>query len=105
MRIESYVIGAWTPGQGDGVEVRNAITGEPVGIVDRSGIDFADVLQHGRDTGGQGSALRGREPRPERASRTGLAAGSRHRLGGVPPSLRDAVPLVDADRGDHLGAR
>jgi oxepin-CoA hydrolase/3-oxo-5,6-dehydrosuberyl-CoA semialdehyde dehydrogenase len=52
MKIESYVSGAWTPGQGGGVEVRNAINGDPIGIVDSSGIDFADVLSHGRDAGG-----------------------------------------------------
>jgi oxepin-CoA hydrolase/3-oxo-5,6-dehydrosuberyl-CoA semialdehyde dehydrogenase len=57
MKIESYVNGAWTPGQGEGVEVRNAISGDPIGIVDSSGIDFADVLDHGRTTGGK--ALRG----------------------------------------------
>jgi len=56
MNIESYVNGVWTPGQSEGVEVRNAITGEAVGIVDSSGIDFADVLRHGRVAGG--SALR-----------------------------------------------
>ena len=56
MNIESYVNGAWTPGQGEGVEVCNAITGEAVGKVDSSGIDFADVLHHGRVSGG--SALR-----------------------------------------------
>ena len=53
MNIESYVNGAWTPGQGQGVEVRNAITAEPVGIVDSSGIDFAEVLRHGRNAGGR----------------------------------------------------
>ena len=53
MRIESYVSGAWTPGQGDGIEVRNAISGDPVGIVDSSGIDFAEVLRHGQSAGGK----------------------------------------------------
>ena len=57
MNIESYVCGAWTAGQGDGVEVRNAISGDPIGIVDSSGIDFAEVLKHGRTAGGNG--LRG----------------------------------------------
>ena len=53
MKIESYVNGAWTPGQGGGVEVRNAINGDPIGVVDSSGIDFADVLSHGRVAGGK----------------------------------------------------
>jgi oxepin-CoA hydrolase/3-oxo-5,6-dehydrosuberyl-CoA semialdehyde dehydrogenase len=53
MHIESYVNGAWTAGRGDGVEVSHAVTGEPIGRVDSTGIDFSDVLRHGRDTGGK----------------------------------------------------
>ncbi len=53
MKIESYVNGVWTPGQGEGVEVRNAISGDPIGTVDSSGIDFAGVLRHGREAGGK----------------------------------------------------
>jgi len=52
MKIESYVCGAWHSGQDDGVEVRNAITGEPIGNVSSAGIDFADVHRHGREVGG-----------------------------------------------------
>ena len=52
MNIQSYVCGAWHKGSDDGVEVRNAITGEPIGIVSSAGIDFADVHSHGRNIGG-----------------------------------------------------
>lgn len=52
MQIESYVCGAWHKGADDGVEVRNAITGEPVGSVSSAGIDFAEVRRHGREIGG-----------------------------------------------------
>ena len=52
MKIESYACGAWTPGTDDGVEVRNAINGESIGWVSSKGLDFADMLNHGRNTGG-----------------------------------------------------
>lgn len=52
MKIESYVCGSWRKGSGDGVEVRNAITGQPIGLVSSDGIDFAEVLRHGRRAGG-----------------------------------------------------
>ncbi len=52
MKLESYVCGAWTAGSADGVEVRDAVTSEPVCRVDSSGIDFAAVLHHGRTAGG-----------------------------------------------------
>jgi oxepin-CoA hydrolase/3-oxo-5,6-dehydrosuberyl-CoA semialdehyde dehydrogenase len=51
MNIESYVCGSWHTGTDGGVEVRNAISGDPVGNVSSAGIDFADVLRHGRASG------------------------------------------------------
>ena len=56
MKIESYACGEWLAGSGDGVEVRNAINGEPVGQVSSAGLDFAEILSHGRNRGG--AALR-----------------------------------------------
>jgi len=56
MKIESYACGAWIAGSDDGVEVRNAINGESIGQVSSTGLDFADMLNHGRRRGG--SALR-----------------------------------------------
>ena len=56
MKIESYACGAWVAGTDDGVEVRNAINGESIGHVSSLGLDFADMLKHGRDKGG--TALR-----------------------------------------------
>lgn len=52
MKIESYACGAWVAGSDDGVEVRNAINGEPVGRVSSMGLDFAEMLKHGRSHGG-----------------------------------------------------
>ena len=51
MNIESYVCGAWHSGTDDGVEVRSAINGDPIGRVSSAGIDFSDVLEHGRKSG------------------------------------------------------
>jgi oxepin-CoA hydrolase/3-oxo-5,6-dehydrosuberyl-CoA semialdehyde dehydrogenase len=56
MKIESYACGAWTAGSDDGVEVRNAINGDAIGRVSSLGLDFADMLNHGRQHGG--TALR-----------------------------------------------
>ncbi len=56
MKIKSYACGAWTAGSDDGVEVCNAINGELIGTVSSSGLDFTDMLNHGRCHGG--SALR-----------------------------------------------
>jgi oxepin-CoA hydrolase/3-oxo-5,6-dehydrosuberyl-CoA semialdehyde dehydrogenase len=56
MKIESYACGAWVPGSDDGVDLRNAINGETIGQVSSAGLDFADMLTHGRSKGG--SALR-----------------------------------------------
>lgn len=53
MQVESYVCGAWHRGSDDGVVVKNAITGEPIGTVSSDGIDFAAVHQHARNKGGQ----------------------------------------------------
>ncbi len=51
-RLESYVCGAWTPGQNAGQELRDAATGAPVATIDSSGLDFAAVLDHGRRIAG-----------------------------------------------------
>ncbi len=56
MKIENYACGAWIAGNDDGVVVRNAINGEAIGQVSSSGLDFADMLKHGRSHGG--TALR-----------------------------------------------
>ncbi len=53
MKIESYACGAWVAGNDDGVAVRNAINGETIGRVSSAGLDFADMLNHGRNHGGQ----------------------------------------------------
>jgi len=52
MKIESYAYGEWKPGNNEGAVVRNAINGEPIGQVSSEGLNFSDMLDYGRDTGG-----------------------------------------------------
>lgn len=55
-KLESYVLGKWTVGEGDGRAVVDAVRGEPVCTVDASGIDMLKVVEYGRQVGG--TALR-----------------------------------------------
>lgn len=52
MQLKSFVSGCWIEGHGKGVEVRNAIDGETIATVSSEGIDFAEALRYGRQTGG-----------------------------------------------------
>lgn len=56
MKTKSYVCGEWLEGKGAGREVLHAVNGKPVAQVSSEGIDFARVLEYGRDKGG--AALR-----------------------------------------------
>ncbi|OWJ79601.1 phenylacetic acid degradation bifunctional protein PaaZ [Haematobacter genomosp. 1] len=56
-RLESYVCGAWAPGQKTGVTLLDAATGAEVATIDSTGIDFADVLDHGRKAGARLRAM------------------------------------------------
>ena len=55
-RLASYAAGRWTPGQGDGTLVLDAVYGAPIALVSSDGLDFAGVARHAREVGG--SALR-----------------------------------------------
>ena len=52
-QLESYVGGEWTRGTKNGMPLLNASTGEPVALIDSSGIDFGAALAWGRDQGGR----------------------------------------------------
>ncbi|MCR8924456.1 phenylacetic acid degradation bifunctional protein PaaZ [Dasania sp. GY-MA-18] len=56
MKLQSYIAGQWLEGQGQGVEVLNAVNGELVAEVSSAGIDFKAALEYGRNKGG--AALR-----------------------------------------------
>lgn len=51
MDLQSYAAGHWFTGDG-GQVVRNAITGEPVATLSSQGLDFAAMLEYGRNVGG-----------------------------------------------------
>jgi len=50
-KIQNYVKGQWIEGNGEGVPMFDAITGEIVGLSDTKGLDFAEILQYGRVKG------------------------------------------------------
>ncbi len=52
MKFQSYVSGQWVEGQGTGIEVFNAVTGETLGEVTSSGIDFKAALDYARTSAG-----------------------------------------------------
>ena len=53
---ENYVGGSWVSGEGAELEHVNALSGAPISFCSSKGIDYADVLEYGRQTGG--AALR-----------------------------------------------
>jgi len=63
--LESYVAGRWHAGDAKPAVLSNPTTGEDLAQVDSSGVDFAEVVRHGREVGGPalralGFAERGR---------------------------------------------
>ncbi len=52
MKIKSYALGKWVEGRGDFRAVYNAVTGEKIGDVSSSGLDFKAMLNYGRTVGG-----------------------------------------------------
>lgn len=52
MRLKSYACGAWVEGEGKGVVLNSAITGEPVAEISSKGVNYAAMLKYGREVGG-----------------------------------------------------
>src|ERR1700685_3291222 len=52
MNLQSYISGRWQSGDGEGVAMRDATTGELIALASSDGIDFAAVLEHARGVGG-----------------------------------------------------
>ncbi len=52
MKVRSYVLGQWVEGAGEGTAVRDATTGAVIAQVSSAGINFAQVLDYARNTGG-----------------------------------------------------
>lgn len=55
--LSSYAQGRWHTAPDEGIELRNAVTGEPVARISSTGLDMSGMLDHGRQVGGP--ALRG----------------------------------------------
>ncbi|MDD7888163.1 phenylacetic acid degradation bifunctional protein PaaZ [Flavivirga sp. 57AJ16] len=54
-KSQNYITGQWIEGTGEGVPMFDAVTGEVVALSDTEGLDFAEILQYGRE---KGNALR-----------------------------------------------
>jgi oxepin-CoA hydrolase/3-oxo-5,6-dehydrosuberyl-CoA semialdehyde dehydrogenase len=50
-KLESYINGGWVAGNGEGVPMHDAVTGEIIAMSDTSGFDFAEILKYGRTKG------------------------------------------------------
>lgn len=51
-KLENYVLGNWVAGDGDGSPLYNSVTGEVVAMSTTKGLDFEQILDYGRKTGG-----------------------------------------------------
>ncbi len=51
MKLENYINGNWITGDGEGQQLYNAVTGEPVATATTSGLDFKQILEYGRTVG------------------------------------------------------
>ena len=52
MKLQSYVAGQWREGEGTGIELVDAVTGEAICEVSSGGLDFAEIARYGREQGG-----------------------------------------------------
>ncbi len=50
-KLKNYIAGQWIEGNGEGIELRNAVNGELVAISDTDGINFEEALHYGRTVG------------------------------------------------------
>ena len=51
MKLANYITGSWINGDGDGQQLFNAVTGEPVATATTIGLDFKQILEYGRTVG------------------------------------------------------
>src|SRR6187549_981309 len=50
-KLENYITGKWITGDGEGQELFNAVTGEPVAAASTKGLDFASITEYARKVG------------------------------------------------------
>lgn len=51
MKLKNYACGTWIEGSGSGQQLYDACTGEVVAVAGSAGLDFAAMLDYGRNTG------------------------------------------------------
>ena len=51
MKLANYITGKWIEGDGDGQELYNAVNGQLIASATTKGIDFAGMLEYGRNIG------------------------------------------------------
>ncbi len=52
MKLQNYVLGNWTEGKGEGTPLYNSIDGSLVATSTATGLDFSEILDYSRKTGG-----------------------------------------------------
>ncbi|MGZ6523375.1 MAG: phenylacetic acid degradation bifunctional protein PaaZ, partial [Bacteroidia bacterium] len=52
MKLQNYASGKWIAGDGEGQALYNAITGEQITTASSKGLDFAEMMNYARKTGG-----------------------------------------------------
>ncbi len=50
-KLKNFVFNQWVEGTGDGTTLYNAVNGDPIALVDTSGIAFSQVIDFGRTVG------------------------------------------------------
>ena len=50
-QLDNYILGQWTPYQGEGITQYNAVTGTPISMVNGNDMDFEAILTYGRKVG------------------------------------------------------
>ncbi len=50
-KLENYITGKWIMGDGEGQALYDAVTGETIAAATTKGLDFAGILEYGRNTG------------------------------------------------------
>ena len=52
MKLQNYALGNWITGEGEGQALIDGANGEIIGYATSKGLDWADMLEYGRKTGG-----------------------------------------------------
>lgn len=50
-KLDNYILGKWTPHDGEGIVQYNAVTGAAISTVNGDGMDFEAILNYGRQVG------------------------------------------------------